>query len=72
MRLLQTDTTINPGNSGGPLLNMQGQVVGINTLKLMDEYEGIGFAIPVTKRRRNHQYAHSGRRGRQPGRTTTM
>ena len=48
MRLLQTDTTINPGNSGGPLLNMQGQVVGINTLKLMDEYEGIGFAIPMT------------------------
>ena len=46
MRLLQTDSSINPGNSGGPLLNMQGQVVGINTLKLKDEYEGIGFAIP--------------------------
>ena len=48
MRLIQTDSSINPGNSGGPLINMQGQVVGINTLKLMDEYEGIGFAIPMT------------------------
>lgn len=48
MRLLQTDSSINPGNSGGPLLNMQGQVVGINTLKLKDEYEGIGFAIPMS------------------------
>ncbi len=46
MRLLQTDATINPGNSGGPLLNMYGQVVGINTLKLTDEFEGIGFSIP--------------------------
>ncbi|MEG2004289.1 MAG: PDZ domain-containing protein, partial [Clostridia bacterium] len=48
MKLLQTDTTINPGNSGGPLINIYGQVIGINTLKLMDVYEGIGFAIPMS------------------------
>lgn len=46
MLLLQTDATLNPGNSGGPLFNMHGQVIGINTMKLSDEYEGIGFAIP--------------------------
>ncbi len=44
--LLQTDASINPGNSGGPLINMQGQLVGINTLKVA-EAEGLGFAIPV-------------------------
>lgn len=48
MKLLQTNSSINPGNSGGPLINMYGQVVGINTLKLMDEYEGLGFAIPMS------------------------
>ncbi len=48
MTLIQTDTPINPGNSGGPLFNMNGQVIGINTLKLMDEFEGIGFSIPIT------------------------
>jgi len=47
MTLLQTDTSINPGNSGGPLINMEGQVIGINTLKLMDVYEGLGFSIPI-------------------------
>ncbi len=47
MTLIQTDTSINPGNSGGPLINMAGQIVGINTLKLMNEYEGLGFAIPI-------------------------
>jgi len=47
MTLIQTDTSINPGNSGGPLINMAGQVIGINTLKLMREYEGLGFAIPI-------------------------
>lgn len=47
MHLIQTDTPINPGNSGGPLINMAGQVVGINSLKLINEYEGIGFAIPI-------------------------
>lgn len=47
MTLLQTNATINKGNSGGPLINSNGQVIGINTLKLTSEYEGIGFSIPI-------------------------
>ncbi|MDQ5984040.1 MAG: hypothetical protein RUMPE_01071 [Eubacteriales bacterium SKADARSKE-1] len=46
VKFIQTDAAINPGNSGGALLNMYGQVVGINSSKLVD-YEGMGFAIPV-------------------------
>ena len=48
-RVLQTDAAINPGNSGGPLVNKQGQVVGINTLAGSHEHyaiEGMGFSIP--------------------------
>lgn len=48
MTLIQTDTPINSGNSGGPLINMYGQVVGINTLKLVNNYDNIGFSIPIT------------------------
>lgn len=44
--LVQTDASINPGNSGGPLLNSQGQVVGINTAKIRSG-EGLGFSIPI-------------------------
>jgi len=48
MKLIQTDAAINPGNSGGALVNSQGQVVGINSVKIsMTGVEGLGFAIPI-------------------------
>ena len=52
MPLIQTNTALNEGNSGGPLINMQGQVIGVTNMKMANEYgvtiEGIGFAIPST------------------------
>ena len=51
MTLIQTNAALNSGNSGGPLINQYGQVVGINTIKMMsgeDTIEGLGFAIPTS------------------------
>ena len=59
--LIQTDAAINPGNSGGPLLNMAGQVVGINTA-VAGEAQNIGFAISIDHAKSLIDAAAAGRR----------
>ena len=49
---LQTDAAVNPGNSGGPLVDRNGDIVGINTAILGESYQGISFAIPANAARR--------------------
>lgn len=50
IKCLQVDATINPGNSGGPLFNAAGQVIAVNSAKIVAEgYEGIGFSIPINE-----------------------
>ena len=49
VKLIQTDAAINPGNSGGALVNASGEVIGINSSKLVgDSVEGVGYAIPIS------------------------
>jgi S1-C subfamily serine protease len=64
--LIQTDAAINPGNSGGPLLNADGEVVGINTLVRTGPGAGLGFAIPINRARQIAQELVASGRVRHP------
>ena len=57
---LQTDAAVNPGNSGGPLVNAEGQIVGINTAIIGSSYQGISFSIPSTIARTSYETLRKG------------
>lgn len=57
---LQTDAAVNPGNSGGPLVNTDGEVVGINTAIVGEEYLGVSFAIPSNRARATYDAIRQG------------
>lgn len=69
---LQTDAAVNPGNSGGPLVNLKGEVIGVNTAIMGDRYAGVSFAIPSDLARekyevlRQQKYIERGFLGIQP------
>ena len=67
MQVLQIDAAINPGNSGGPLVNVNGEVIGINSLKLVeDQVEGMGFAIPIEYAMEYVEYLEKGEKIERP------
>ena len=67
VKVIQTDAAISPGNSGGPLVNLAGDVIGINSLKLVNEQvEGMGFAIPIEDVMKYVDYLEAGKAIKRP------
>ncbi len=63
MQVLQVDASLNPGNSGGPLLNINGEVIGVCSMKFVDNsIEGMGFAIPIDYAKSHLEYLENGKK----------